>query len=174
MDHRPYEDWLLERKDLTTSERRQLNAHLQECHACTALAEVELALKSVKVVAPAAGFTDRFQVHLAARKNALRRRTFWGFLVLALCVLSMSLWLLWPVLVSLALSPVDSLVTWLTPLISVWAAIQAMAQTGVVALKVIPGFIPGFIWAAALFAAGGWSVLWIFSLIKITKVHRGI
>jgi hypothetical protein len=135
---------------------------------------VDLALKSVKVVAPAAGFTDRFQVRLAARKKALRLRNFWGFLILTLCVLSVLLWLIWPVLVSLVRSPVDLLVTWLTPLISVWAAIQAMAQTGVVALKVIPAFIPEYIWAAVLFAAGGWSALWIVSLIKITKVHRGI
>jgi hypothetical protein len=174
MDHRPFEDWLLNNKDLTGNERRQLNAHLQTCHSCTALAEVDLALKSVRAVAPSAGFTDRFQVRLAARKKTLRLRNFWGFLILTLSVLSLLVLVSWPVLVSFLQSPVNLLVSWLSALLSAWAAIQAMAHAGAVVFKVIPGFIPEYVWAVVLFAAGGWSVLWIFSLIKITKVPRGV
>jgi hypothetical protein len=69
---------------------------------------------------------------------------------------------------------VNLLVSWLSALLSAWAAIQAMAHAGAVVFKVIPGFIPEYVWAVVLFAAGGWSVLWIFSLIKITKVPRGV
>ena len=88
MDHRPFEDWLLDNKVLTSNEKRQLNAHLQTCPSCCALAEVDLALKTVKVAAPTAGFADRFQVRLAARKKALRQRNFWGFFILTMSVLS--------------------------------------------------------------------------------------
>ena len=88
MDHRPFEDWLLNNQNLSADEKRQLNAHLQGCSSCSALAEVNLALKSVKMAEPAAGFAERFQVRLEAQKKALRRRNFWGFLLLTLSVLS--------------------------------------------------------------------------------------
>jgi hypothetical protein len=174
MDHRPFEDWLLENKDLTSNEKRQLNAHLQNCHSCTALAEVNLALKSVRQAAPAEGFTDRFQVRLAARKKALRLRNFWGFLVLSLSVVSLLVWVGWPVLIGMFQSPVNVLVSWLASLMSTWAAVQAMFHAGQTVFKVIPGFIPEYIWAAVLFAAFGWIVLWVFSLMKITKIPRGV
>ena len=158
MDHRPFEDWLLENKNLTGSEQRELNAHLQSCSSCTALAEVNLALKSTRLAAPVGGFTDRFQVRLAARKQALRVRNIWGFLVLS----------------SLFHSPVNVLVSWLTTLMSTWAAIQTMFHAGETVARVLPGFIPGYIWAAILFAAVSWIVLWVFSLLKITRMTRGV
>jgi hypothetical protein len=174
MDHRPFEDWLLENKDLTTTEKRLLNTHLQNCHSCTALAEVNLALKSVKVAAPVEGFTDRFQVRLAARKKALRIRNFWGFLILSSSVVGLLAWVSWPVLIIMFQSPVNVMVSWLASLMSTWAAFQAMLHAGETVVKVIPGFIPEYIWAAILVAAGGWIALWVFSLLKITKIPRGV
>ncbi len=174
MDHRPFEDWLLDNKDLTSSEQRELNAHLQACSSCMALAEVNLALKSVKVAAPAAGFTKRFQVRLTTRKKALRLRNLWGFLILIVSALAILTWIGWPVISQFFASPVNVLVSWITSLISTWAAVQAMVHTGEVIFKVIPGFVPEYIWAVVLFAALGWILLWVFSLLKITKVSRGV
>ncbi len=144
------------------------------CSSCTALAEVNLALKSVKMAAPAAGFADRFQVRLEAQKKALRRRNFWGFLLLTLSVLSVLTWIAWPVLKSLIQSPVDLLASWLSSLLSFWATLQAMVHAGEVLFKVVPGFIPAYIWTMVLFAACGWSLLWVFSLIKFTKFPQGV
>ena len=174
MDHRPFEDWLLEDKNLTNNEKRQLNAHLRTCHSCTALAEVDLALKLVKTAAPTAGFTDRFQVRLVARKKAIHQRNFWGFFVLTLSVLSLLVWVAWPMLKSFIQSPVNLLASWLSSLMSFWVAIQAMVNAGVVLFKVVPGFVPAYIWTIILFAAGGWSLLWVFSLMKFTKIPRGV
>ncbi len=174
MDHRPFEEWLLENKDLTSTERRQLNAHLQTCHSCTSLAEVNLALKSVRLAEPAPGFTGRFQVRLAARKRALRLRTIWGFVILAASVTGLITWLAWPALLSFFQSPVNVLVSWITSLMSAWAAIQAMLHAGQTVVKVIPGFVPEYVWAAVLFAAAGWIILWVFSLLKITRLPRGV
>ena len=174
MDHRPFEGWLLNNQTLAADEKRQLDAHLQVCSSCAALAEVNLALKSVKMAAPAAGFADRFQVRLAAQKKALRRRNFWGFLLLAVSVLSVLTLISWPVITSLLYSPVDLFTSWLGRLLSFWVAVQAMAQAGWVLFKVIPGFLPAYIWTAILFAACGWSLLWVFSLIKFTKFSQGV
>ena len=173
MDHRPFEDWLINNQALSTDETRQLNTHLQECSSCSALAEVNLALKSIKMAAPAAGFTDRFQVRLEAQKKALRRRNFWGFLLLSLSVLSALVWTVWPVLKSLIQSPVNLLASWLSTVVSVWASVEALFQGGRVILKVLPGFIPVYVWIVILLAASGWSLLWVFSLMKFTKITQG-
>ena len=174
MDHRPFEDWLLDNQTLTVDEERQLNAHLQGCPSCTALAEVNLALKTVKMAVPAAGFADRFQVRLVAQKKAVHRRNFWGFTLLALSAMSVLTLIAWPVLTSLLHSPVDLLASWISSLLSLWAAFQAMTHAGLVLFKVIPDFIPAYIWTIVLFAACGWSLLWVFSLIKFTKFPQGV
>ncbi|MFA5873028.1 MAG: hypothetical protein WC832_03605 [Anaerolineales bacterium] len=174
MDHQPFENWLLDNQPLTTDQKRQLNTHLRTCSSCAALAEVNLALKSVRVAAPAAGFADRFQVRLVAKKQALRRRNFWGFVVLTLSVLGLFGWVSWPVLKDLIQSPVNLLASWISSLVSFWASLQAIFRAGMVLFKVVPGFVPAYIWAVILFAAGGWSLVWVVSLMKFTKYPQGV
>ena len=174
MDHRPFEDWLLNNQILAADEKRQLNAHLQVCSSCSALAEVNLALKSVKMAEPMAGFADRFQVRLEARKKALRRRNFLGFLLLTLSVSSVLTLIAWPVITGLLQSPVELLASWLGSLLSFWASLDAMLHAGLVLFRIVPGFIPAYIWTIVLFAACGWSLLWILSLIKFTKFPQGV
>ena len=173
MDHRPFENWLLDNKSLTANEQQQLNSHLRECPSCVALAEVDLALKSVKIAAPAAGFTDRFQARLAARKQALRRRNAWGFVILTLSVLSVLVWIFWPVLAVAAQSPSNLLASCLALLSSFWTAMQAMFHAGLVFFKVIPAFVPIFVFPILLVIAGGWGLLWVFSLMKFAKMQQG-
>jgi hypothetical protein len=174
MDHRPFEDWLLENKQLSSSEKRQLHEHLRDCPSCSSLAEVDLALKSVKMAEPAAGFTGRFQVQLANRRKALQRRNIWGFLVLTVSVIGMLVWLCWPILTGFFQSPVNLLASWLTSLVSIWANASALFAGGVVLFKVLPSFVPVYVWMILLTVAGGWSLLWVFSLMKITKMPRGV
>jgi hypothetical protein len=174
MDHRPFEDWLLEPQPITTDQKRQLSTHLRTCSSCAALVEVNLALKSVRVAAPAAGFSTRFQVRLAARKQVLRRRNFWGFSLLTLSVLGLFGWFSWPVLKDLIQSPVNLLASWISSLFSFWGSLQAIFRAGMVLFKVVPGFVPAYIWAVILFAAGGWSLVWIVSLMKFTKYTQGV
>ena len=173
MDHRPFEDWLLDNQTITTEQKRQLNTHLRDCSSCTAIAEVNLALNSVREMAPVGGFTDRFQVRLEAKKKALQRRKYWGFLVLTMSTLGILGWFAWPIIKDLIQSPINLLASWITSLASLWAAIQAITRTGAVLFKVVPGFIPGFIWMAILVAAVGWSLVWVVSLVKLTKLSQG-
>ena len=174
MDHRPFKDWLLNAQNLSADEQRQLNTHLQGCSSCTALAEVNLTLKSVKMTAPAAGFAERFQLRLETQKKALRRRNFWGFVLLTLSVVGGLAWISRPVLKSMIQSPVDLLGSWFTSILSFWATLQAMGHAGEVLVRVVPGFIPGYIWTIVLFSACGWSLVWVFSLIKFTKLPQGV
>jgi hypothetical protein len=174
MDHRPFEGWLLNNQVLNADEKRQLNAHVQVCSSCSALVEVNLALKTVKTAAPAAGFTDRFKTRLEARKQAIRRRNFWGFLLLAGCVLAVLTLISWPVITSMAQSPADLLVSWFGALLSFWVTLEAMAHAGFLLFKIVPGFIPIYFWIIFMLAACGWGLLWVFSFIKFTKFPQGV
>lgn len=172
MDHRPFKDWLIENKRLNPSEKNQLSAHLQVCNSCKALAEVDLALKTTRVESPRAGFARRFELRLADRKKVLHIRNTWGFSLLGASVTGLLVFLLWPVLKGLVQSPVDVLGSWLTSLISFWSITQALLHTGQVVFKVVPGFVPAIIWIVIIGAAGTWSLIWIFSLLRITRSLR--
>ncbi len=174
MDHRPFEDWLLAEQPLTTQQTRELTTHLQTCRSCSALAEVNLAFRSVRQADPAREFVSRFQVRLAARKQALRRRNALGFLLLTLSVAGLLTGLAWPVLRAAVESPVDMLASWLSSLVGLWASIQALIHAGSVLFRVAPGFVPGYIWAILLFGLTGWSLVWVLSLKKFTKIQQGV
>jgi hypothetical protein len=171
MDHRPFEDWLLNEEPLTPPQKRALTAHLQSCRSCSALAEVDIAFRSVRQAEPAKEFTNRFQVRLAGHKQALRRRNALGFIILALCVAGLLTWLAWPVLRAVVAAPVDMVASWLSSLVGLWASIQALFHAGSVLFRVAPGFVPGYIWAILLFCLTGWSLVWVFSLMKYTRAR---
>jgi anti-sigma factor RsiW len=174
MNHRPFEDWMLADQTLTPEQKRELQSHLRTCTQCAALAEVNLALHSARVVAPASGFAGRFQVRLAAQRRVQRKRNFWGFLILVISVMAVLLWLAWPVLEVVLDSPVDSLSAWLSYLLSLWFWLQALGQAGLVLLRVIPALVPPYVWALFAFALAGWSLLWVLSIWKFAKIPQGV
>ncbi len=171
MDHRPFEDWLLAGGSLTPQQKHQLDAHLQECHSCSALAEVDLAFRSARQAEPAAGFVERFQSRLLARKQALRRRNALGFALLIVSVAGLLLALSWPVLRALAASPLETISSGLAFLVALWASIQALFHAGSVLFHVAPGFVPLHIWAIALFLFACWSVISILPLVKFVRAR---
>jgi hypothetical protein len=174
MDHQPFEEWLLENQPLTNDQQRQLNTHLRTCSSCTAMAEVNLALKSVRIAGPADGFKDRFQSRLIARKQALQRRNFWGFVVLTFFVLGILIWVSLPWLKEIFHEPVNLMASWFSSLVSFWTSFQGIFRAGLVLFKVIPGFSPVYILAVIMFAAGGWSFVWVLSLMKFTRKPQGV
>jgi hypothetical protein len=174
MDHQPFEEWLLSGEPLTTEQKRQLDGHLRKCSSCAVLTEVNLVLKSVRMAEPAAGFQERFGVRLAQKKQALRQRNIWGFIILGISVPVLFAGLSWPVLKELFMSPVNMLVSWISSLVLFWASLQAIVRAGIVLFKVVPGFVPSYIWMVVLFSAGTISLAWILSLMKFTKIPRGV
>lgn len=174
MDHLPFENWLLNQEPLSPQQKRELNAHLQSCRSCSSLVEVDMALQSVQQAEPARGFTHRFQDRLVEHKRVMRRRNAFGFSLLGLSVVGMFTGLAWPMLRTVVASPVDMLASWLSSLAGLWASIHALVQAGLVLFRVAPGFVPGYIWAVLLFGLTGWSVVWIFSLLKFTKIPQGV
>jgi hypothetical protein len=172
MNHRPFEDWLLNDMPITPEQKRELDSHVRTCTYCAALVETGKALGSVKIVPPAAGFTSRFQVRLAARKVADRRRRFWGTILFVAGGLGILMWVAGPYLTSFFASPatwIFALVEWGIYLIT---TLQAMAQAGSVLLDVVPGFLSPFAWMVLLSALAGISLLWSVSIWRFAE--RGV
>jgi len=174
MKHQPFEDWLLNDKLIDPKQKLELDAHLRVCSYCSALAETGKALRSVKMVSPAAGFSTRFQVRLAARKVADRRRRLWGAVLFTSGGLVMLMWIASPYLVSFFASPatwIASLIEWGIFLIT---TLQAIGQAGSVLLDVIPGFLPPFVWMVVLSTLAGIGLLWSVSIWRFVRVPRGV
>jgi flagellar biosynthesis protein FliQ len=174
MKHQPFEEWLLNETPLTPEQKRELDLHARSCAYCSALLETGMVLRSVKVVAPAEGFTARFQARLAERRLADRRRRIWGMGLFLIGGLSFLLWLAGPSIFRFLSSPevwIAAFVEWGIFLIT---TLQAMTQAGEVLLHVIPGFVPPFVWLILASGLAGVSLLWSVSIWRFTRVPQGV
>ena len=174
MNHQPFEEWLLSEKLISPKERLDLDAHLRICSYCSALAETGKALRSVKQVSPAAGFSARFQSRLVAQRAAELRRKRWGVVLFTFGGLVMLLWIVGPYLASFLAAPA----TWIAALIE-WAVFaittaQAVGQAGSVLLRMLPGFLSPFAFMVLLSAFAGIGLLWSVSIWRFVRVPRGV
>jgi hypothetical protein len=174
MNHRPFEDWLLNEQPLTTEEKRQLQSHLLDCAHCTALAEVNLELRSVKLAAPAAGFTQRFQARLAAQRVRERRNRLIGVIILAVGGLALLSWYIGPYALQFLSNPMG----WIAAIVNFFLTLldmtRAIGDIGSILLRVLPGFIPPFAWMVLLSALSGVVLLWTVSLWRFSRFAKGV
>lgn len=72
MNHLPFKEWLLSDESLTQEQDQAFQEHLRSCAECrqaqAAWGEVHNLFKRTSQVAPAAGFTNRWQSRLDARR----------------------------------------------------------------------------------------------------------
>jgi hypothetical protein len=174
MNHRPFEDWLLATEPLTNEQKNDLQSHLRVCPDCMALAEVNVAMRMVRPAKPASGFTNRFQVRLAAKRAAERRRNLIGIILLAASGVFALFWFTLPYFLWAIESPVEMFATWFSSLAYMFISLQAFFQAGSVIFRVASGFIPAYVWVAAfsLFAISG--SLWILFFRKFVPLREGV
>ena len=174
MNHRPFEDWLLDDQPLTNEQERELQAHLRTCPACSAIAESNLALHSVRMVSPTAGFAERFQTRLAHRREEQRWRQIIGTVILVLGGLALLTWLAGPAIQEALQSPAQWLTTAVGYFLFILTSIQALSEAGSVLLQVIPNFISPVDWLATIFMIGVIGALWIVSIWRVTRAPQGV
>jgi len=174
MNHQPFEEWLLLDKNLTPAETRELDLHLRTCAHCTALSATGLALRSAPVVAPAAGFTLRFQQRLAAQKIAERRRKLWGLIVLLVSGAGLIGWLTAPYLFAFLNAPVQWVRAAIGYFLFVVTSLQALTEVMAVLLRMMTDFIPPYIWMVLLSALAGLGLLWTVSIWQFSRTPQGV
>jgi len=174
MKHRPFEDWLLDDQPLDPAQKRELDAHLRACEVCSAIAESNLALRSARVIAPVPGFTARWQERLVLARRAQRRRTLLGTLFFSLGGLILLAFLAGPILVSLIGSPAEWISAMVHAALFIYTAILAITEAGSVIFRVLPGFVPPFVWLVLLSALSGLGLLWSVSIWRLMRRPQGV
>lgn len=172
MNHRPFEDWLLNETPITPEQKRELDMHVRTCAYCSALVETGMALKTVKKAAPQAGFTARFEARLAARKAVEQRRRYWGSILFTAGGLLLLIWLGSPYLLSFFSAPaawISVVVDWV---IFIVTTLQAIGQAGPVIVDIVPAFLSPFAWMILISALAGIGLLWTISIWRFVRVPR--
>jgi len=174
MNHQPFEDWLLNDKNLAPAEKRELDLHLRTCSYCTALTETGLILRSTPVVPPAAGFTLRFQQRLAAQKIAERRRKLWGMIVLLVGGVGLLGWVLAPYLFAFLAAPVEWVTAGIGYFLFIVTSLQAFTEVMTVLLRMATDFIPPYVWMVIASALAGFGLLWAISIWQFSRTPQGV
>ncbi len=174
MNHRPFEDWLLDDQPLTPEQQRELQSHLRTCASCAAIAESNLALHSTRMVSPAAGFAERFQLRLVQRRREQRWRQIIGTLVLVLGGMGLLYWLVGPIVEEAIQSPAQWITTAVAYLLFILTSIQTLNEVGSILFRVLRDFISPDGWLSIGMMIGGISLLWIISIWRFSRTPRGV
>jgi hypothetical protein len=174
MNHRPFEDWLLDDQVLNPQQARDLQAHVRTCTSCAAIAESNLALHATRRVGPEAGFTDRFRLRLQKRRSEQRWRQVVGTLVLVLGGLGLLYWLGAPLIQEVLQSPA----AWLTAVIGYFlfisTSLQVLSEMTAILLRVLPDFVSPAGWLGLTLGAAGLCYLWTISIWRVARAPQGV
>jgi predicted anti-sigma-YlaC factor YlaD len=171
MSHQEYEVLLLEQDELSTEERKQLDAHLQECIRCSQmhdrLSAVDSILRSAPSVAPAAGFTARFQLRLERAHQRQQARSLLLMTVLTIIAVLGGLGLIGFLLVSYGATIFSWVLKALNQFYWVGTAFDVVASTTIIILESVMEQLP-LVTLMAISAAMSILVFtWVTSFFQI-------
>jgi len=178
MNHQPFETWLLSDEPLEPQDALSLAEHLTTCGHCQ---QLQLAWSGVMDlferapdVEPVPGFANRWHARLAAEKQvdlAMRQRwQSWIVLILVGNAAAMTLVLLGAGLFSSYDSPAEFLIAWIYRLTSTLMAVNWVQNVIGTLARTLPGAIPVSWWVIGVGFLAISSMLWIFSISRLTKI----
>lgn len=173
MNHRPFEDWLLEDQPLSTQQERDLQRHLRDCTSCSAIAESNLALHSTRWMMPAAGFTDRYESRLERWRAQQRWRQILGTLVLVMGGLILLYALAAPAILQVLRAPADWVTTAASYLVLLVTSLRILSDVGGILLRDLPRFVSPFGWLALFLAGAGVELVWMYSMRRVARSPQG-
>ena len=174
MNHRPFEDWLLDDQPLSPQQKSDLQAHIRSCTACAAIAESNLALHSTRLVQPAGGFTDRFRVRLEKRRREQTWRQVAGTLVLVLGGFGLVYWLASPLIQQALQSPAAWITAGVGYFLFILTSMRGLSEAGTILLRVLPTFITPAGWIGLTLGAAGLGFLWTVSIWRVARTPQGV
>ncbi|MFN3492764.1 MAG: hypothetical protein ACK40V_11160, partial [Anaerolineales bacterium] len=122
----------------------------------------------------AAGFTLRFQEKLALQKIAERRRRLWGLIVLFISGVGLLTWFAMPYITAFLAAPVEWLTAIVGYLIFIFTSLQALTNVFQVFTRMLPNFIPPYVWMILFSAIAGFSLLWTVSIWRFARRPQGV
>ena len=171
MKHRLYEGWIMAGDELTPDQRSDLETHLQECEACSRLAEADRALEKaltlVQMSEPKPGFTQRWRARMDERRITAHRRQTSGVLVFLSFGATA---LLLPILLNALLvliSPEDVLFDLAGALVDWLSLLKLIGNFVTTSVSTLFSTIPLVWWMLMITILAGLGVLWGFSLQRL-------
>jgi hypothetical protein len=174
MNHRPFEDWLLDDQSLDPQQARELQAHVRSCASCAAIAESNLALHATHRVGPATGFTDRFLGRLENRRREQRWRQVVGTLVLVIGGLGLVSWLAGPLIREALQSPATWISAGVGYFLFILTSLQVFSEAAAIMVRVLPGFVSPAGWVAMTIGFAGLGHLWTVSIRRAARAPQGV
>ena len=174
MNHRPFEDWLLDDQPLNPQQTRDLQAHVRNCSSCAAIAESNLALHATRRVGPADGFTARFRVRLEKRRAEQRWRQVIGTLVLVMGGLGLIYWVSGPLILQALQSPASWITAGINYFLFVLTSLQVLSEATAILLRVLPSFISPAGWLALIVGTAGLGFVWTVSILRVARAPQGV
>ena len=174
MNHRPFEDWLLEDQHLSSEQERELQVHLRTCTACTTIAESNLALHSTRMISPLEGFASRFETRLAENRKAMHVRQIIGMSIFVVAAMGFLYWLASPFIQAMMRSPADWITNVVGDFLFVLTSIQALSEASHVFLRVLSDLVSPVSWFVILFLLSGLGLLEVLSVWQFTRRPQGV
>ena len=177
LTHPPFNRWLLSGEPLSPEQNTILQEHLRYCPECSQLqaawGEAQLQLSSAGQVAPAPGFTRRFQQRLALQRVKRQRRSSWmlflGAAGMALFILSLIFWQ-----IAGTFNPPASL---LSGLVYLWTYVFVFTERLTDIFGSAARILPSITFVGMVFLVGFstlMSVLWLVTYRQLTQGRREI
>lgn len=175
MNHLPFKEWLLSEEPLTQEQNRAFQEHLSDCADCRqtqdSWAEVHNLFQHTPQLAPAAGFADRWQSRLAARRVKRQRLQLGLALAAGIILVLVILLLLSTQLSAIFQSPMQFLLVCLAQLASLFVLVSSVQDYLVIFFKSFP-LIPliGLVLAVGFISLLG--VLWLAAYQQLVVARR--
>ena len=173
--HPPFDAWLLSDEPLTPQQSSDLQEHLRTCEYCRQLeagwTRLERLMHGAEILAPASGFSARFQARLEAQRQLKHRRQSYmallgisGLALLAFAVLAGVIFAIWQ-------SPAQFI---FGVLYRLTLALETLSSFGFYLGDVVDA-LPGFSLIGMFFFIGFatlLSVLWLAAFRQLTGARR--
>jgi len=175
-NHQPFETWIFSEETLSASEAQALQAHLQHCEDCRQLSnawqEVETQFRLAPPLKPAPGFTQRWQVRLAADQRRAQRWQTLSILLFSVGGAMLLFVLLGMTVFPLLRSPVPVAMVLVYQLTVLVSQISGTASVLITVVDTLIGVVPPSLWAGIGVALSLLFALWVVSLRKLTVTRR--
>jgi hypothetical protein len=174
MNHRPFEDWLLEDQPLSSQERRALQTHIRSCRSCAAIAESNLALHSARWVPAPSGFTQRFSRRLERWRTRQRWFQVMGTLLLVVAGMSLLYAVVGPVLQQALRSPADWLTAAAVYMVFLFESVQILSEVGRILVRDVPSVVAPAGWLVLVAGASFVAAVCGWWARRIATAHQGV
>ncbi len=170
MKHPQFEALLFEMDQLGREDRMVLDAHLQECEHCNAVAtswnDLEGQMRSAQLMEPATGFTDRFRERLVVYKRRKQDRLTLAVILAILISLIIVTVFFGAELLTFVPSAISFLLKSINGLVRLGGLLTILRDFALVLIEGITQSLPAGLLLAISTATSGLALVWVFSIYR--------